>query len=113
MNFEKNPQHDFSKMRGGRGSTAVRNFSENSSVFEGTGFPYAELQLGRRLRELAVEGEEGEDGDQVGGELVLLQPLLHWVQQWRRQDLKQSLKERDERDEREMKHKLKQSLKQR
>merc|ERR1711989_80236 len=26
-------------MGGGRGSTAVWNFSENSSVFEGTGFP--------------------------------------------------------------------------
>ena len=38
MNFGKNPQHDFPKMRGG--STAVWNFSENSSVFEGTGFPY-------------------------------------------------------------------------
>ena len=39
MNFgEKNPQHDFPKMRGGGGSTAVWN-SENSSVFEGTGFP--------------------------------------------------------------------------
>ena len=38
MNFGKNPQHDFPKMRGG-GSTAVWNFSENSSVLEGTGFP--------------------------------------------------------------------------
>ena len=38
MNFEKNAQYDFPKMRGG-GSTAVRNFSENSSVFDGTGFP--------------------------------------------------------------------------
>ena len=38
MNFGKNPHHDFPKMRGG-GSTAVWNFSENSSIFEGTGFP--------------------------------------------------------------------------
>ena len=37
MNFGKNPQHDFPKMRGG--STAVWSFSENSSVFERTGFP--------------------------------------------------------------------------
>ena len=52
-----------------------------------------ELQLGGRLRELAVEGEKGEDGDEVGGELVLLQPLLHWVKQWGRENLEQSLKE--------------------
>ena len=40
MNFGKNPQHDddFPKMRGG-GSTAVWNFSENSSVFGGLSFP--------------------------------------------------------------------------
>ena len=38
MNFGKNPQHNFLKIRGG-GSTAFWNFSENSSVFEGTGFP--------------------------------------------------------------------------
>ena len=41
MNFGKNLQHDFpkSKIRGG-GSKAVWNFSENSSVLEGVGFPY-------------------------------------------------------------------------
>ena len=32
MNFRKNPQHDFPKMRGGGGLKAIRNFSENSSV---------------------------------------------------------------------------------
>ena len=54
---------------------------------------YVELHLGRRLGELAVEGEEGEDGDQVGGELVLIQPLLNWVEEWGRQNLEQSLKQ--------------------
>ena len=39
MNSGENPQHDLPKMRGG--STAVWNFSENSSVFEGTSFPKA------------------------------------------------------------------------
>ena len=34
MNFGKNLQHNFPKMRGG-GSKAVWNFSENSSVLEG------------------------------------------------------------------------------
>ena len=43
---------------------------------------YVELQLGCCLRQLAVEGEKGEDGDEVGGELVLLQPLLDWVKKW-------------------------------
>ena len=52
---------------------------------------YVELHLGRRLGELAVEGEEGEDGDQVGRELVLLEAPLHWVQEWGRQDFEQSL----------------------
>ena len=37
MNFGKNLQHDFPKMRGG--SMDVWNYSENSSVFEGLGFP--------------------------------------------------------------------------
>ena len=37
--FGKNPQHDFPKMRGEGGSTAVWNSSENSSNLEGTGFP--------------------------------------------------------------------------
>ena len=36
--FLKNPQYDFPKMRGG-GSKAVWNFSENSSVLVGGGFP--------------------------------------------------------------------------
>ena len=54
---------------------------------------YVELQLGCCLRQLAVEGEKGEDGDEVGGELVLLQPLLHRVKQWGRENLQQSLKE--------------------
>ena len=40
MNFRKNLQHNFPKMRGGRGSKAVWNFSENSSVMEEVGFPY-------------------------------------------------------------------------
>ena len=45
MNFgEKNLQHDFLKVRGGGGSTAVWNFSKNSSVFEGTDFPYAQVE---------------------------------------------------------------------
>ena len=35
----KNPQHDFPKMRGGGGSKAVWNFSENSSVLEWGCFP--------------------------------------------------------------------------
>ena len=41
MNSEKNPQHDFPKMRGGGGggSKAVWNFSENSSVLERGSFP--------------------------------------------------------------------------
>ena len=38
MNFRKNLQHNFLKMRGG-GSKAVWNFSENSSVLEGESFP--------------------------------------------------------------------------
>ena len=38
------------------------------------------------LRKLAVEGEEGENGDQVGRELVLLEAPLHRVQEWGRQD---------------------------
>ena len=54
---------------------------------------YDELQLGGRLRELAVEGEKGEDGDEVGGELVLLQPLLDWVKEWGWENLEQRLKE--------------------
>ena len=37
MNFRKNLQLNFLKMRGG--SKAVWNFSENSSVLEGVGFP--------------------------------------------------------------------------
>ena len=48
--------------------------------------------LCRGLRKLAVEGEEGEDGDQVGRELVLLEASLHWVQEWGRQDFEKSLK---------------------
>ena len=51
------------------------------------------LMLGRCLRKLTVEGEKREDGDEVGGELVLLQPLLDWVEKWGWQNLKQSLKE--------------------
>ena len=39
MNFRKNLQHNFLKMRGGGGSKAVWNFSENSSVLEGEGVP--------------------------------------------------------------------------
>ena len=38
--FLKNLQYDFPKMRGG--SKAVWNFSENSSVLVGTGFPKME-----------------------------------------------------------------------
>ena len=37
----RNPQHDFPKMRGVEGLTAVWNFSENSSVLVGTSFPYS------------------------------------------------------------------------
>ena len=37
MNFGKKLQYDFPKMRG---SKAVWNFYENSSVLEGVGFPY-------------------------------------------------------------------------
>ena len=48
-------------------------------------------ELCRGLRKLAVEGEEGEDGDQVGRELVLLEAPLHWVEKWGRQDFEQSL----------------------
>ena len=51
-------------------------------------------ELCRGLRKLAVEGEEGENGDQVGRELVLLETPLHWVQEWGRQDFEQSLKKR-------------------
>ena len=43
-------------------------------------------ELCRGLRKLAVEGEEGENGDQVGRELVLLEAPLHRVQEWGRQD---------------------------
>ena len=50
-------------------------------------------RLGRCLWELAIEGEKRQDGDQVGGELVLLQPLLNRVEKRRRQNLKQSLRE--------------------
>ena len=39
MNFGKNPQHDFPKMRGSGGSKAVWNFFENSSVLGGGCFP--------------------------------------------------------------------------
>ena len=38
MNFRKNLQHNFPKMRGG-GSKAVWNFSENSFVLVALGFP--------------------------------------------------------------------------
>ena len=38
MNFRKNLQYDFPKNEGG-GSKTVWNFSENSSVLEGVGFP--------------------------------------------------------------------------
>ena len=37
MNFRKNLQHNFPKMRGG--SKAVWNFSENSSVLDVSGIP--------------------------------------------------------------------------
>ena len=38
--LSRNPQYDFPKMRGGgAGSKAVWNFSENSSVLVGPGFP--------------------------------------------------------------------------
>ena len=42
MNFRKNLQHNFPKMRGGwgGGSKAVWNFSENSSVLKEVGIPY-------------------------------------------------------------------------
>ena len=43
MNFGKNPQHDFPKMRGG--STAVWNFSENSSGLGGLSFSKKRSQL--------------------------------------------------------------------
>ena len=40
MNFgEKKLQYDFPKMRGGRGSKVLWNFSENSSVLELSGIP--------------------------------------------------------------------------
>ena len=39
----KNPQHDFTKMRGG-GSMAVWNFSENSSVLVCVDVPKADLK---------------------------------------------------------------------
>ena len=50
MNFGKNPQHDFPKMRGG-GSTAVWNFSENSSVLDRGSFPNG---LRKRFKKLWV-----------------------------------------------------------
>ena len=37
--LSRNPQYDFPKMRGGRGSKAVWNFSENSSVLVGPSVP--------------------------------------------------------------------------
>ena len=43
MNFRKNLQHNFLKMRGG-GSKAVWNFSENSSVLEEVGIPQSDIQ---------------------------------------------------------------------
>ena len=46
MNFGKNLQHNFPKMRGGGGgSKALWNFSENSSVLVGTGFPKSKMEL--------------------------------------------------------------------
>ena len=50
--FLKNPQYDFPKMRGG-GSKAVWNFSENSSVLVGGGFPYL-----WRIEQLWYSGKE-------------------------------------------------------
>ena len=45
MNFGKNLQYDFPKMRGG-GSKAIWNFSENSSVLDVSGIPYPMIQNG-------------------------------------------------------------------
>ena len=42
MNFGKNLQYDFPKMRGG-GSNAVWFFSKNSSVLEVRGFPNSDI----------------------------------------------------------------------
>ena len=47
MNFGKKPQHDFPKMRGG--STAVWNFSENSSVLDRGCFPYPVVIIPRKV----------------------------------------------------------------
>ena len=68
MNFRKKTQH-FSRNRGGgERSKAVRKFSENSSIFETTGFPYVITQIGSseensieimpRKPEFGVEMEE-------------------------------------------------------
>ena len=43
MNFGKNLQQNFLKMRGG--SKAIWNFSENSSVLEGGGVPKYAIQF--------------------------------------------------------------------
>ena len=51
MNFGKNLQYDFPKMRGG--SKAVWNFSENSSVLEGVGVPYGHF-LNLNLKHLML-----------------------------------------------------------
>ena len=51
MNFRKNLQHNFPKMRG-EGSKAAWNFSKKSSVLEGVGFPKREFQASNSLPEI-------------------------------------------------------------
>ena len=65
MNFGKNLQHNFPKMRGG-GSKAIWNFSENSSVLEGVGFPYRGLGLS--------------DGSRMQSDLWICLQRLLWLE---------------------------------
>ena len=55
----KNLQHNFLKMRGEGGSKAVWNFSENSSVLDGVGFPNGLIEgnpLQKRFLTLVFKG---------------------------------------------------------